>query len=178
MSIFVKSFAYNLHVMEMPSRQGPLIGALLAVPHQELQQRVQAGFRAAGLPEIRPAHAAIFQWLPPEGGRATELAERIGTTKQAVGYLLDHLERHGYLERVPDPRDGRALIVRRTAKGWLVNQTARRLVEEVQVDWADRIGADKMAELRRLLAELIDALGFQYSPRVGGVPHALGAPDD
>ena len=114
-----------------PPYSGPLIGALLAIPHKELQQRVQAGFAAAGLPEIRPAHAAVFQWLPPEGGRATELADRIGTTKQAVGYLIDYLERHGYLERVADPRDGRALIVRRTEKGWLVNQTARQLVEEL-----------------------------------------------
>jgi DNA-binding MarR family transcriptional regulator len=135
----------------------------------ELQQRVQAGFAAAGLPEFRPAHVAIFLWLPPEGGRATELAERIGTTKQAVGYLVEYLEQHGYLERVPDPRDGRALVVRRTQKGWLVNQTARRLVEEVQADWEQRLGADKMDQLGHLLAELVDLLGFEYSPRVGGI---------
>lgn len=153
-----------------PGSTGPLIGALLAVPHQELQQRVQAGMAAAGLSEIRPAHAAIFQWLPPEGGRATEVADRIGTTKQAVGYLIDYLEQHGYLERVADPRDGRALIVRRTEKGWLVNQTARRLVEEVQADWAERLGPEKMDTLIALLRELLDAISFQYSPRVGGVP--------
>jgi DNA-binding MarR family transcriptional regulator len=133
---------------------------------------------AAGLPEIRPAHTAIFQLLPPEGGRATELAERIGTSKQAVGYLIDYLELHGYLERVVDPRDGRAFIVRRTEKGWRVNQTARRLVEEVQSEWAERIGSDRMDELRRLLSELIDALGVRYSPRVGGVPDVAGPPDD
>jgi DNA-binding MarR family transcriptional regulator len=133
---------------------------------------------AAGLPEIRPAHTAIFQLLPPEGGRATELAERIGTSKQAVGYLIDYLELHGYLERVVDPRDGRAFIVRRTEKGWRVNQTARRLVEEIQSEWAERIGSDRMDELRRLLSELIDALGVRYSPRVGGVPDGAGPPDD
>lgn len=157
---------------------GPLIGALLAMPHHELQQRVQAGMAAAGLPEIRPAHTAIFQLLPPEGGRATELAERIGTTKQAVGYLIDYLELHGYLERVADPRDGRAFIVRRTEKGWRVNQTARRLVEEVQAEWAERIGQAKMDQLRSLLTELIESLGFHYSPRVGGVPDVAGSPDD
>lgn len=159
-----------------PGTTSPLIGALLAVPHQELQQRVHAGMAAAGLPEIRPAHAVIFQWLPPEGGRATELAERIGTTKQAVGYLIDYLERHGYLERVADPRDGRALIVRRTEKGWLVNQTARRLVEEVQADWAERLGPEKMDTLLALLKELLDAISFQYSPRVGGVAGRDGEP--
>jgi DNA-binding MarR family transcriptional regulator len=147
----------------------PRIGTLLAVPNHELQQRVQAGLAAAGLPEIRPAHTPIFQWLPPEGARATELAGRIGTTKQAVGYLVDYLVTHEYLERVPDPRDGRATIVRRTEKGWLVNQTARRLVEEIELEWAERIGAEKMDQLRDRLAELVEALDFEYSPRVGGV---------
>jgi DNA-binding MarR family transcriptional regulator len=152
-----------------PENRQALIGALLAIPHYELQQRVQAGFAAAGLPEIRPAHNAIFQWLPVEGARVTELAERIGTTKQAVGYLVDYLETHDFLERVPDPSDRRALIVRRTEKGWLVNQTARQLVEDVQADWAERIGPANMTQLRKLLGELVLALGVRYSSRLGGV---------
>lgn len=100
----------------------------------------------------------------------TDLAERIGTTKQAVGYLVDYLEAHGFLERVRDPRDGRAIIVRRTAKGWQVNQTARRLVEEVQTEWADRIGCDAMTQLLELLGQLSASLGFEYSGRIGGIP--------
>ena len=146
----------------------PLIGALLAIPHYELQRRVQAGFADAGLPEMRPAHNPIFQWLPAEGARVTELAARIGTTKQAVGYLVDYLETRGFLERIADPRDGRAFLVRRTQKGWLVNQTARRLVEEIQADWTERIGHERMAELRELLGDLVLALGFRYSTRIGG----------
>jgi DNA-binding MarR family transcriptional regulator len=169
LSIFVKRLVYTLAMIDDPENRQALIGALLAIPHYELQQRVQAGFAAAGLPEIRPAHNAIFQWLPVEGARVTELAERIGTTKQAVGYLVDYLETHDFLERVPDPSDRRALIVRRTAKGWLVNQTARRLVEDVQADWAERIGPANMTQLRRLLGELVLALGVRYSPRLGGV---------
>jgi DNA-binding MarR family transcriptional regulator len=149
-----------------------LIGTLLAVPNGALQRRVHAGFARAGLADIRPVHATLFSMLPEEGCRITELAERLGTTKQAVGYLVAYLEEHGYLERIPDPRDGRAQIVRRTDTGWLVNQTARRMVEEVQADWAERIGADKMERLMGLLGELVDALGFTYSPRVGGVPTA------
>jgi DNA-binding MarR family transcriptional regulator len=146
----------------------PLIGALLAIPHYELQRRVEAGFADAGLPEIRPAHHPIFQWLPEDGARVTELAAQIGTTKQAVGYLVGYLEAHGFLERVSDPRDGRAFLVRRTQKGWLVNQTARRLVEEIQADWAERIGQERMAELLGLLGELVVSLGVRYSTRIGG----------
>ena len=166
----VKVVVYTEAVTQDPAEAQALIGALLAIPHFELQRRVQSGFAKAGLAEIRPAHNPIFQWLPVDGARVTELAERIGTTKQAVGYLVDHLEANGYLERVPDPRDGRALLVRRTKKGWRVNQTARKLVEEVQADWAGRIGEDRMAQLRDLLGDLVRALGVSYSPRLGGIP--------
>jgi DNA-binding MarR family transcriptional regulator len=169
LSIIVKPLVYNRQMPADAPDDQPLIGALLAIPHEELQRRVQAGFAQAGLPEIRPAHNAVFQWLPVEGARATELAERIGTTKQAVGYLVGYLEQHGYVERVPDPRDRRALLVRRTERGWLVNQTARRLVEEIQAEWAETIGHDRMDSLRALLGELVRSLGVQYSPRIGGV---------
>jgi DNA-binding MarR family transcriptional regulator len=169
LSIIVKPFVYTSVVTSKRPGGQALIGTLLAVPNHELQHRVQAGFAAAGLPEIRPAHTPIFQWLPPEGGRVTELAERIGTTKQAVGYLVDYLEGHGFLERLPDPRDKRALIVRRTEKGWRVNQTARRLVEEIQADWAERIGSEAMGELLDLLQQLSQSLDFEYSGRVGGL---------
>ncbi len=154
---------------EAPDDSQALIGALLAIPNFELQRRVQAGFAAAGLPEIRPAHDAIFRWLPAEGGRVTDLAAEIGMTKQALGYHVAYLEAHGYLERVSDPRDRRALLVRRTEKGWRVNETARRLVEEVQDEWASHIGEERMDELRELLRDLVRHLGVRHSPRVGGV---------
>ncbi len=149
--------------------QVALIGTLLAVPNAELQRRVQEGFAAAGLPDLRPVHATLFAWLPEDGCRITELATRLGTTKQAVGPLVAYLEDRGYLERIPDATDGRAQIVRRTEKGWLVNQAARRIVQNVQAEWAQSIGSRKMDLLLALLGDLVDALGFRYSPRIGGV---------
>lgn len=40
-----------------------------------------------------------------------ELAEEARMTKQSMGELVAYLERRGYVERLPDPRDGRARIV-------------------------------------------------------------------
>jgi DNA-binding MarR family transcriptional regulator len=72
---------------------------------------------------------------------------------------------------VPDPLDGLALIVRRTEKGWRVNQTARRLVEEIQAEWAERMGSEAMSQLLDLLQQLHQVLGFEYSRRIGGLPN-------
>ena len=97
---------------------GFLIGALLWLPADEVRRHVQEVFEESGFTDIRPAHHSVFGLLNPDGDRVVGLAERAQTTKQAMGYLVAYLEERGYLERVPDPDDGRAKIVRRTEKGW------------------------------------------------------------
>lgn len=62
------------------------------------------------------------------------------------------------MERVPDPRDRRAKLVRATARGKDVYAVARRAVREIERDWTARLGADKMRELRALLGDLNDVL--------------------
>jgi hypothetical protein len=84
-------------------------------------------------------------------------------TKQAAGYLVDSLVQHGYLERIPDPIDGRAQIVRRTAKGWEIYRLARHHVQEVQEEWTRAYGEENMQQLLSLLRDLVH--------------HVLGIPD-
>jgi len=60
---------------------------------------------------------AIFRHLRPEGSRIGEPAERSQLTNQSVGYLVDYLEEHGYVERRAAPRNRRASLVCLTEKG-------------------------------------------------------------
>jgi DNA-binding MarR family transcriptional regulator len=143
--------------------RGFLIGSLLQAPLEVLGARVQAGYAAAGLGDLRPAHSIVFRTLAPAGERVTDLANRVHTTKQALGYLVDYLVQHGYLERLPDPTDGRAQIVRRTERGWEANRVARLVVAEVQAEWAALLGEDRLDQLLGLLTELAGQLGAQYA---------------
>ena len=103
----------------------PMLGALMRAPLQALSSRVAADLVAAGFDELRPAQLVVFQHLNAGGSRVTDLAARAQMTKQSMGALVDDLERWGYVERVPDPNDRRARIVRRTSRGWAPN--ARRI---------------------------------------------------
>src|SRR5512142_217151 len=98
-----------------------MIGALLAIPTQVIGRRVAATLAARGFTDYRPTYQVVFQWCRPEGSRLTELAERAGITKQSMGEIIDVLVQRGYLERIPDPTDGRATLIRRTERGWEVN---------------------------------------------------------
>jgi DNA-binding MarR family transcriptional regulator len=142
-----------------------LIGALLVLPFSEINRRVFEAYAAAGFTDLRPAHTPVFQYLLPDGDRVVDLAARAQTTKQAMGYLVDYLEKSGYLERIPDPNDGRAQIVRRTAKGRKVNRIARETVEKIQNEWEQIIGEEKMAMLLSTLRELVQHIGFDYIER-------------
>ncbi len=150
----------------MAKNEGFLIGALLLFPAGELRRRVREGYHEAGFTDLGPAHDQVFGLLSPDGDRVVDLARRAQTSKQAMAYLVAHLEKHGYLERVADPRDGRAKIVRRTEKGWQVNRLARQLVQQVQDDWTEALGEARMAQLMDVLADLVEHIGQSYTGSV------------
>jgi DNA-binding MarR family transcriptional regulator len=168
----VKRFVYRVKGVGMADAReedGYLIGALLQLPFAALTRRVQEGLAAAGFADVRPVHTPVFRLLDPAGNRVTELAARAGMSKQAMGYLVDYLEEHGYLERMADPTDKRAQLVRRTARGWAVNREARRLVEQVQAEWAAELGEERMRQLREILADLVRVLGHEYTGSISEV---------
>src|SRR5690606_35566576 len=130
---------------------------------------VQEGYMTAGFTDIRPAHHVVFGVLSPEGDRIVDLAKKAKTTKQAMGYLVGYLDECGYLERVPDPRDGRAQIIRRTERGWEVNRAAKRIVQEIQDDWAEQLGPERMDQLMVLLRDLVKIIGEEYKGSVSNL---------
>jgi DNA-binding MarR family transcriptional regulator len=135
-----------------------LIGALLRIPFQAVVARIYEGLMEAGYSDMGPAHYVVFQHLPLEGMHLTELAERAQITKQSMGYLVDYLQERGYIERVPDPVDGRAKLVRYTERGRELYRVARQIVRRIEQDWACRLGEHKMEQLQQLLKELIAQL--------------------
>lgn len=73
--------------------------------------------RRPGLEALRPAHMQLLPHLDLAGTRPAELARRVGLSRQAVGQLLDDLERLGVLTRVADPADKRGKLVVFTPQG-------------------------------------------------------------
>jgi DNA-binding MarR family transcriptional regulator len=136
----------------------PNISALLRGPHSAFIAQLHRGLSAAGYADIHPAHYVVFQHLRNEGSRLTDLAERAQITKQLMNYLVNHLERRGYLQRVPDPTDGRARLVRFTERGRGLERAAEENISRIEAEWAARLGARQMAHLRRILTRLADAL--------------------
>jgi DNA-binding MarR family transcriptional regulator len=139
-----------------PSRN---LGILLREPYRIASEQLHDRLRESGHPDVRAPHGNVFGFLDAEGTRVSELARRAQVTKQSMAELVAHLERHGYAERVPDPSDRRAKLVRATRRGSEVYAIARRFVAETEAEWTRMLGRPKMRELRRLLEELNAGLG-------------------
>lgn len=91
---------------------------LLLRAARRLDEAALARINAAlGEERIRPAHTRLLPHLSPEGIRPTDLAARLGVTKQAVQPLLHDLIAWGMVELAVDPADGRARLARLTPQG-------------------------------------------------------------
>ncbi len=99
------------------------------------------------------AHARLMADLG-EGARPTELARRLGVTKAAVGQLVDVLEAQGLVTRVADASDGRAHVVRPTARARRLYRVGRAELDRIEVEWVELLGRRRLCELARTLIQL------------------------
>jgi DNA-binding MarR family transcriptional regulator len=114
-----------------------------------------------GAPPVRPAHTRLFPHISLDGVRATDIASRLGVTKQAVAPLVADLVDWGMVEQVPDPSDGRARLVRWTEEGRRGLLHGLGVLGRLESEWAERAGADAVAVTRQSLLTLLAMLGAE-----------------
>jgi DNA-binding MarR family transcriptional regulator len=129
------------------------LGLLLFIPYRALENRVFERLAEAGF-DITPAQARVFQRIGADGTRLTDLAEQAQVTKQTAGFLVDQLEKAGYVRRVPDPTDARARLVQITKYGARTIPIAAAVIAEIEAEWTAHLGAGQTARLRRSLKKL------------------------
>lgn len=130
------------------------LGILLFVANRALEQRAFDAVMAAGFSDITIAQARVAARISPTGSRVTDLAEQARVTKQTAAFLVEQLEAAGYVQRVPDPTDGRARLVQLTPKARQVAQVADAEVERVLAEWSDQVGQERLRQMHQTLHDL------------------------
>ena len=100
------------------------------------------------------AQSRLAQRIADEGSRLTDLADRAQVTKQTASLLVAALEREGLVERVPDPSDGRARLIRLSARGREAAGQAMQVVMAVEQEWTEHLGHELAGQLREGLLKL------------------------
>jgi DNA-binding MarR family transcriptional regulator len=114
-----------------------------------------------GGPALRPAHTSLLPHITFEGVRLTELAHKLGVTKQAVSQLVATMADMGVVEYAPDPSDARAKLVRFTAKGAQSIAQGLTLLRTIEAEIESEIGTRTMGDLKRGLDAMLAVLEAQ-----------------
>jgi DNA-binding MarR family transcriptional regulator len=129
------------------------LATLMFVSYRSMDERVQRAMREAGY-DVTVAQSRLAQRIADEGSRLTELADRAQVTKQTASLLVAALEREGLVERVPDPSDGRARLIRMSARGREAAAQAMQVVIGVEREWTEHLGPELANQLREGLLRL------------------------
>lgn len=124
------------------------------VAARSLEARAYDALVAAGAADVTPTQARLMAQVDPDGTRVVTLAARARTTKQSAAFLVDQLEQAGYVERVADPRDGRAKLVRLTPHGRAIGDAADAEVARALAEWEEHLGPTRMRRLEETMAVL------------------------
>lgn len=157
--------------MELPRSTFELLFRASRLVNEAAMGRVQA---AGGT--LRAAHTQLFPHITREGVRLTAIADKLGVTKQAIGPLIDDLEREGVVERVDDPDDARAKRIRWTAKGERGILQGLALLAELERELAREVGAVRLGELAETCERLIAALSTISDAREAPAARPPAAP--
>ncbi len=120
--------------------------------------RIYDGVVAAGYEDLSRAQVGMIRYPSVDGLRPSEIADRLQVTKQSVNDLLGEMEGRGYLVRQPDPRDGRARVVRLTRKGQQLEEVIHEAAGEAEAVIAELLGPRRFAEFRGALVDVADQI--------------------
>ena len=135
----------------------PTVPALMNLVAASGAPHLRAAFAAAGLDGIRPGQAVVLVPLAAGGLHASDLADRLRVSRQAVAQAVAALERHDYVVRGPHPSDARARIIELTPRGRRVLRVMRSTAVELEKRWRDILGENRFGELRQTLLALRSA---------------------
>jgi DNA-binding MarR family transcriptional regulator len=122
----------------------------------QLLSRIRMIFDDARWDGLRTSHFRVLSAIPADGVTITELADRLGMTKQAGGQFVTFLAGGGYVDVGSDPADRRIRVVRRTRRGDTVVAAAERQIAVIEDEWTALVGPRRYATFRAVMAEIAD----------------------
>jgi len=133
------------------SRATPL-GRLLLDAFKWFDESLLASLSEQGWPEISRPQSMAMAYLDDEGTRISELARRLGVSRQAAQKSVKELEEAKLVRTAIDPTNSSAKTVVLTLQGKAIVAAALNAFAKIEVQLSRRLGSSDVAGLRRTLA--------------------------
>lgn len=99
--------------------------------------------------------------IDPEGTPSTALGPKMGMESTSLSRLLNTMEERGYIERQPNPEDGRGVLIFLTEQGKEKRALSRNTVLEFNNGLLENIAPEKIEHFY----EVIDAIKEQVEKK-------------
>jgi DNA-binding MarR family transcriptional regulator len=130
------------------------LGILLALAYQEFVRELREAHAKEGFGDTGRSDGYVFRALATRPMTVSDLAVRLGISKQGAGQIIDDMQQRGYVERRSDPSDGRARLVYLSGRGEAALASARRFHQRYERRLARAHGPELVATLRVALAAM------------------------
>ncbi len=132
--------------------QPPNLAQLLMRAFYWADEGLQNYLQSKGWPEITRAQSLVFVNIGEGLTRPSEIASKVGVTRQAIHQTINELVDGGFVVLEPDLKDRRAKVVRYTERGEQIGMEAMKGLRRVEEALAERVGADAVNAMRAILA--------------------------
>jgi DNA-binding MarR family transcriptional regulator len=110
------------------------IARLLAAAARLAIEELNAELARSGFGDVRPAHGYALNAVG-DGTTTSQLARRLGMTKQGAAKLVETLVREGYLDRAEHEADARASRLTLTPRGRALLRAAEEIQAGIEARW-------------------------------------------
>jgi DNA-binding MarR family transcriptional regulator len=132
----------------------PDFGILLGLAYQEFVGELRTALNKQGFEDQGRSDGYVLRALGAAPTTVSALADRLEISKQGAGQIVDDMERRGYVERRPDPGDGRARLLHLSERGRAALSAARRFHQRYERALVAEHGQEAVAGLRALLTAM------------------------
>ncbi|TXS96146.1 MarR family transcriptional regulator [Parahaliea maris] len=95
-----------------------------------------------GFDNLRLYFEPYISLVPDAGIRLTDLADELGISRQAANQTANQIELAGFIERAPDPSDGRAKRILLTERGSELRRLGLVVADRLESDFCRLVGRD------------------------------------
>ncbi len=127
----------------------------------KLQQVLMEATIARGHAGLKMSHAQVLAIIGPAGARIHEIARIQRVSRQAISATSQDLEALGYLQRQPDPRDRRGVVLTLTSRGEGLIADSVAALDELERRFRDIVGVRRLEDLQRVALDLYYALHLE-----------------
>jgi DNA-binding MarR family transcriptional regulator len=141
--------------------EAPPLAGLLPRLSNYIAYRLLTLTKARGHPGLKRSFSSVLTAIGPNGGRIQQMANSQDVSKQAISATASELEALDYIERRPDPKDARQVILVFTARGEQLITDSIAAVDELEQEFNDHLGEEAVQQIKTVMSRIYKSLGLE-----------------